>query len=198
MCRTEINSTLQSIKVSIRVGVTNLHLIVRSGQCRCRLRFECPCTAVYSLKVCLFHSCLFDGYIIFGVGLQTLLMRLDDETVTFHPCRIIIDDTTTDGRTGGRNADNIHPRIQLGLTVYNRLSALCHIDFVYLFMIAHTIDTDAATRAKFGCSAFKSYFQFGICKCLLRAVGRCESISCYRSLISIGRTVFTASVFPGS
>ena len=104
-------------------------------------------------------------------------MRLDNEALTFHPCRIIIDDTTTNGRTGRRNADNIHPRIQLGLTVYDRLSAFCHIDFIYLFMVAHTIDADTTTRTKFGCSAFKGYFQFGICKCLLRAVGRCEGIS---------------------
>ena len=69
MCGTEVNSTLQSIEVSIGVGVTNFHLIVRSGQCWCRLRLERPCTAIYSLEVCLFHCCLFDGYIIFGVGL---------------------------------------------------------------------------------------------------------------------------------
>ena len=176
-CGTEVDGTLQSIKVGIGVCMTDLHLIVRSGHDWRRLGFECPCTTIYSLEVCLLHSGLFDGYIVFGIILQTLLMRLDDEVVTLHSCRIVVDDTATDGRTRRRDTDNIHPCIQFGNAVHDRLSAFCHIDFVYQFMVAHTIDTDTTTRAKFGCSAFKCYFQFGVRKCLLRAVGRCEGIS---------------------
>ena len=124
MRRTEVYGTLQRIEISIGVGMADFQFIIKACRHRCGLGLESPCTAVYSAEVRLLHGRPVYCHIISGIILQALLMRFDNEIVAFHSYRIIVYDTAADGRTRRRDTDNIHPCIQCGHTVFNRLPAV--------------------------------------------------------------------------
>ena len=188
---TIVNGSLQCIEMSIHIGMTYLQLVFRTVDNGRSFGFECPCTTIDTCKVFLNNSVLINYNVIFRIKVQTLLVRLDDKIVSFHPRRIIVYDTAADRRALGRYANNIHPSIEQCFSIVNGYPAFSHINLIHHLMVALTVNTDIPALTQFRRHTFERNLQFGIGKCIGRFIGR-------EKIISGSRTFFFASIIPRS